>query len=672
MAKRKKTFEDLSFDDLKGWAGDKIVGRAYGYKKQVADLRRTVDGELLAWVSGSRRYATRVRHDGDKLESSCTCPYWSVCKHAVAVVLAYLEAVKAKTAIETAAADDPRIGLLESNAAADDEEDSRAPCFDDDFEDEDDDEDDYEYDYEGEPMTVAGKQKKAKKIRDILSGMSKDELVNFAASLAEGDKKVSRAVKEHKELAGGKINKIIKELRADIEDLTSQPAWKDNWRGRGEIPDYSGVLKRLNMLLKSGHADALMDIGEGLLELGMRQIEQSDDEGETAAQIGECLEVVFKAVPSSSLAPPEQILWMIDAYLADGYGILDGVENPFPARRYSKADWSAVTDEMRSRLNSLPVEVTEDSNLRYKRKHLMDWTITALEKSGRTGELIAILEHEAPIIFCYGRLVDALIQARRIDEARRWAYEGYAKTRKPYAGIAADLVDKLRELAVREKQPLLAAAFRGHEFFEGPSLAAYKNLEKTSSSAKVWQAVRHCALAFLETGRRPDGAPVVKPTGKKGGVDDTTEPQPWPLPSTGLLFSETISRRGFPDTDTLIDIALYEKRNGDAIGLYESVSRRTVFFDPIAPRLADKVQQTHPDAALKIWRSVAEFHIAQTKPKAYVEAAGYLRKMKKVHEELGDLAPWNAYIAQLRVQHNPKPPPMEVLASLEGKRILDM
>ncbi|MBN2108890.1 MAG: hypothetical protein JW832_15805 [Deltaproteobacteria bacterium] len=73
-----------------------------------------------------------------------------------------------------------------------------------------------------------------------------------------------------------------------------------------------------------------------------------------------------------------------------------------------------------------------------------------------------------------------------------------------------------------------------------------------------------------------------------------------------------------------------------------------------------------------MWRSVAEFHIAQTKPKAYVEAAGYLRKMKKVHEELGDLAPWHAYIAQLREQHKPKRRLMEVLASLEGKRILDL
>ena len=466
MAKRKKTFEDLSFDDLKGWAGDKIVGRAYGYKKQVADLRLTADGALLAWVSGSSRYATKVWIKGSGLESACTCPYWATCKHAVAVVLAYLDAVRAQTVIAAANAADSRLQLVESTASADDEDDDD-PAY---YSDDEDDDDDYE-----PPSRFAsksGKSKKAETVRDILTGMSREELVDFAASLAAGDQNISRTLIEGREMAGGKVNKIVKALRADIANLTSQPAWKDNWRGRGEIPDYSGVLKRLNMLLKTGQNDALVDIGGYLLRLGMRQIGESDDEGETASQIGECLEVVFKAVPSSSLKPPEQIIWMIDAFLASDYGLLDAIENPFPVRRYSKADWSAVADELCHRLQSLPLEESKDFDMHLDRRHVMDWAVTALEKSGRTCELIALLEHEAPITFCYGKLIDALIQARRIDEARQWAYDGYAKTKNKLAGIAWELENKLRELAVREKKPLLAAAFRSHEFFERPSLEA--------------------------------------------------------------------------------------------------------------------------------------------------------------------------------------------------------
>ena len=666
MAKHKKTFEDLSFDDLKHWAGDKIVARGQTYKKQVADLRRTGDGALLAWVKGASRYATKVWHDGDRLDSACTCPYWDTCKHAVAVVLVYLDAVRAKTAILTTNDTDSRLLLIESAAGADNDDDDA--CLDVGLDDDDDDSD------EPPPRSasVSGKKKDAGDVREILGKMSKDELVNFAASLAAGDQNIARTLIEDRELAGGKVNKIVKALRADIEDLTSRPAWKSHWSGEGEMPDYSGVLKRMNLLLKAGHSDALLTIGNDLLDLGTRQIEQSDDEGETAEQIGKCLELVFKAIPSSSLEPPEQILWLINAFLCNDYGQLDNIANPFPRRRYSKADWSSVADEILARLAAMPVEGTKDFDISYKRKHLMGWVITALEESGRTREIIPLLEQEAPITFCYAKLVDALIKARRIDEARQRAYDGFLKTKSHYAGIAWELENKLRELAVREKNRLLTASFRAYEFLERPSLEAYKNLEKAAKTARVWQPVRQYVLEYLETGKRPDAAPAQKPAGKTFAQGSGVTAAQWPLPSTGLPLPETESRGRFPDTTSLIGIALYEKRNTDAVTLYENTTKGHVLFDIRAQHVAEAVQKTHPEAALKIWRSMTEAHIAQVKPASYAAAAGCLRKMKKVHEELGSLAAWHAYIAELRVQHKPKRRLLEVLASLEGKRIIDM
>lgn len=86
-------FADLTWEDLKEWAGDRVVGRGKSYKRQVEDLRVTADGALLAWVLGGDRYATRVRMDaGDDLSSQCACPYGESCKHAVATILAYLDA----------------------------------------------------------------------------------------------------------------------------------------------------------------------------------------------------------------------------------------------------------------------------------------------------------------------------------------------------------------------------------------------------------------------------------------------------------------------------------------------------------------------------------------------------------------------------------------------------
>ncbi|MBW1816849.1 MAG: SWIM zinc finger domain-containing protein [Deltaproteobacteria bacterium] len=92
---KKKTlldrFSDLTWNDFEKWAGGKILSRGKNYQRQgrVSDLAVTEDGRLIAWVAGSKRYATRVVMDDDGLpDSICSCPYTFDCKHGVAVVIA--------------------------------------------------------------------------------------------------------------------------------------------------------------------------------------------------------------------------------------------------------------------------------------------------------------------------------------------------------------------------------------------------------------------------------------------------------------------------------------------------------------------------------------------------------------------------------------------------------
>ncbi len=109
-------FSKLTWEDLEEWAGNRIVdrGRAYQGRGEVRDLGRTEDGALVAWVQGSRPYATRVRIKGRKnLESECTCPYWTTCKHAVAVVLEYSESIKAGIEVGRVEEDDRRLHQLD-------------------------------------------------------------------------------------------------------------------------------------------------------------------------------------------------------------------------------------------------------------------------------------------------------------------------------------------------------------------------------------------------------------------------------------------------------------------------------------------------------------------------------------------------------------------------------
>ncbi|MRR08453.1 MAG: hypothetical protein EG828_16335 [Deltaproteobacteria bacterium] len=65
---------------------------------------------------------------------------------------------------------------------------------------------------------------------------------------------------------------------------------------------------------------------------------------------------------------------------------------------------------------------------------------------------------------------------------------------------------------------------------------------------------------------------------------------------------------------------------------------------------------------------MADRLIGQVKPKAYEEAAGYLRKMHKVYGQTGRLADWKGLIMRLRVEHKAKRRLMEVLNGLENDR----
>ena len=105
-------FLELTWKDLEEWASKLIVARGRSYQRRgaVQDLERAENGRLVAWVEGTQRYATRVGIQGEKkLKSKCTCPYGTTCKHAVAVVLEYLEAIRTGVVVEEVEEDDPRL-----------------------------------------------------------------------------------------------------------------------------------------------------------------------------------------------------------------------------------------------------------------------------------------------------------------------------------------------------------------------------------------------------------------------------------------------------------------------------------------------------------------------------------------------------------------------------------
>lgn len=632
MNKMDESLRELSWDDLSAWAGGKILERGKSYVGRVHDLRLTEEGELVAWVAGTEDYISTVEIDDGELFWFCTCPYdIEPCKHAVALVLAGLEEIKAGRTIPPIEEDDERLLVLYGD---DEEMDQPAPAS---------------------PADKTGTRGKPK-LLDILAGKSREELLAFIVEVASSHPEVERKIIETDQLDRGKIGDVVKSLRREIDELARQHAWYDHWRDEGNVPDYSHVRQQLAALLDKGHADCVVELGEVLWEKGLDQVEESNDDGDVAWEIANCMEVVFEAVGRSRLSPAEQIIWMVEVFLEDAYAIVDPDENLLENERYGTSHWAEAAGVLEKRLDRLPVSETNAD----ERQQLLNWVITAYERSGSKERIIPLLEKEAPRCRSYKKLVDLLLEEGRIDLARKWCIEGYEKTVKTKPGIAATLQKSLRDLARQEKRFDLVAAYRAQDFFSHPSRTTYSHLRRAAEAIGLWQEIREKVLHFLKSGERPD----------PGGKTQKQDSWPLPRPEVGDPKRNTLPP-SFPDLETLIDIAILEKRADDVVSLYKSLTAGKRWHCGKDDEVATAVIKSHPDLSLAIWRQRAESRIKLVKPKAYEEAAVYLRKMLKVYRETGRMEEWMNLIADLRTEHRAKRRLLEVLDALENKKIVD-
>lgn len=146
------------------------------------------------------------------------------------------------------------------------------------------------------------------------------------------------------------------------------------------------------------------------------------------------------------------------------------------------------------------------------------------------------------------------------------------------------------------------------------------------------------------------------------------------MPESGL--KPTIERLPIhpPLTDTLIDIAIAEKRPDEVLRWYEQRKPRSRGWGSgwfAEDRIAEAVAGTYPDRAVAIWKRLAEAQIPLTKPKAYEEAAGYLRKVHRVLKQVGKEQDWQDYLTALRRANERKRLLVRILDTLASRRIIE-
>jgi uncharacterized Zn finger protein len=397
----------------------------------------------------------------------------------------------------------------------------------------------------------------------------------------------------------------------------------------------------------------VLSLGRELVTTCTRQVEESDDEGETAMEIAACMPVTVEALDRSSLDAADKLNWALDAVLDDQFEVCEAFAE-YLHRRHPKSAWHTLADRLLARLKGLKgTKGADEFSRNYERDGLSGWAIHALERAGREGEIIPLCIAEAKRTSSYDRLVKRLVAARRYEDAEHWIQEGIQATKEKWPGIATGLRGKLREIRTFEKNWPAVAAMQVEEFVRHSSRQAFTECKKAGGKAKVWPKVREPLLRYLEKGELP---------WKQKG---------WPLPESGLDRPDADQRKRFPLVGDLIDIAILEKKPDQVLRWYDQRPKgRFGRYGVDEDAIATAVQAYAPDRAVTIWKNKAERLIAQVKPSAYQEAAKYLRKAAKVMHREKKLAEWESYLKELREQHLRKRRLIEILDGLEGKPIV--
>jgi uncharacterized Zn finger protein len=632
-------FQDLTWADLESWAGTTIVSRGKSYQRDghVRDLAVTESGGLIAWVRGTSRYATMVHFAQDGLDSNCSCPYEGTCKHAVAVVLEYLDCLKKKRPVPKSEKEDARFVFFKdwkTSYRNDDEEDAGI---------------------ENGRLTVEDENpQEGKSVSSLLRGRSKNELIEMLSEILRRNPEIREEIQFKSAIKTTSVSSLVKAVTREIDKATVEPEWEDYRDKRWESPDYSRVRAGLEKLLVSGHADEVVELGEKLFLAATEQVGQFDDDGYISMEVSECMDIVFKALAGCSLPGSEKMERAAHFELRDEYelctGLKDFWENDFP-----KKEWSVFADLLLARLKSMKPEADQNYRIRnYERDSLTDEIVHALQKAGRDEDIIPLCIEEAGKTHSYERLVRFLLEAGRKEEAEIWIRKGVMATHEKLPGIASSLRNLLLEIRTPKKDWAYIAALRADMFFEHPGFEEFKNLKSAAGKIQLWTKIRTWAIQFLETGQHP-----------RRGID-------WPLPETGLELSGKYNSNKPLHTHTLLEIALHEKKIDDIIRRYDAfcIKQSGFFGDGIDDRVAMAISDAHPDRAVVIWKRTAEGLIAKTNPKSYIEAAKPLRKIQQLLKKINRTDEWHRYLTKIRSDNLRKRRFVEILDSLEGKPIL--
>lgn len=652
---------NFTWNDLDAWVGPKTLvrGRQYLCEHRVEDLARSSSGELVAWVAGTERYATAITASGGKIRSWCTCPVGTSCKHAVAVVLEYLESLKNNVPVRTLADNDPRLLIFARSMPG-----SKTDM----------------------PFAKASEQKTFSEISVIeeirvdlskeellhayFEGLTKTDLVALLDELCRESPETGQDILARNALASADPKAILENLRADIDALVQEPGREVSWNRRSAPPDYSTLNDRMEVLLSDGFADAVLRCGMDLFRSATVEIdemgdncEDGDDSEDIIEDVSECMKTVFLALDKSTLPVHERMMYVADLEFSDDY-CLCPPDHLFWNGPFTKNDWSHFADLLIARIEADQNEGDgKENSLFSPRRVIIQKLLFAFDAANRSDDAIR---------FCIGAaakpgytplLVRYLIRMKRWEDARQWIGREIRQERD-HNGKAGELRTLLRELWEQEDDWLHIAGMRAEEFFSLPSIHGYRELKTASERAGVWKVVSESISDYLVLDKKPgtyvsrsnDGEIIM-------GI----------LPRSGVISLKPERRIPAPAYELLLAIAIVEKKPDEVLAWYDrsaaekpACSLSTVIVEGVA----DTITEKFPVRAFVIRKHLAEVYLKEARPKSYELAIGHIWKIKETLKREDRQPEWELYLSELKKNHLRKKRFLDMLVILDDRPIV--
>ncbi|MDR1396647.1 MAG: hypothetical protein LBJ14_02810, partial [Desulfarculales bacterium] len=425
---------------------------------------------------------------------------------------------------------------------------------------------------------------------------------------------------------------MVKDARKAMRKALEAPDWDDYYRG---TPDYEPVRKKLELLRLAGFPAEVLDLSFDLIKDSGSQIEMYDEEGETHEAIAQCMDIVLQALRDVDWPMHKKLLWAANAVLVDEFAVCDCFWKILN-EAHPPAEWNPVAEALLSR-------VAEYDGKGYTRRSLIDMTVHVLATAGRDGEIPDIHRQEAVHSGEYLPLVKCLLEKGEDQEAEEWIHRGMAAIEQKEPYTAERLRSCLLDLRKKQTDWDAVLCMQTEEFVLRASLERFEECRRSAEKLSVWPVLYPLLMEFLIERKIPWTQAA------------------WPCRNRGKQprFMEK-----HPDFTTLIDLAIAEKQPAEVLRWYDLQRKTQRGYGYSADRVAAAVRDFAPERAIALWKGLAEAQISLTKPKAYVEAAVFLRKMGNLMRERSMTAQWDAYIESLGHAHRRKPRLMEVLNGL--------